>query len=126
MDTIRDKEPGGGVTKQIRIYLTVREETRSNLEAWAEAQGRNLTNLANWLIEKAVNDAIVSGELKKTEVDPSTDPLDRVRQFFEDVADGKYYADQDLATLANELDVSVDHLIAHQNCFKKKRGKIGN
>ena len=111
------------MTKQIRIYLTVKEETRSHLEAWADVQGRNLTNLANWLIEKAVNEAIVSGELKPTK--PSKDSLDILRQFFEDVVDGKYYADQELATLANELDVSVDHLIAHQDCFKKKRGKVG-
>jgi len=56
---------------------------------------------------------------------PSKDSLDILRQFFDDVVDGKYYADQELATLANDLDVSVDHLIAHQDCFKKKRGKVG-
>ena len=111
------------MTKQIRIYLTVKEETRSHLEAWADVQGRNLTNLANWLIEKAVNEAILSGEFKPTK--PSKDSLDILRQFFDDVVDGKYYADLELATLANDLDVSVDHLIAHQDCFKKKRGKVG-
>ena len=110
------------MAKQIRIYLTVKEETRSHLEAWADVQGRNLTNLANWLIEKAVNEAILSGEFKPPK--PSKDSLDILRQFFDDVVDGKYYADQELATLANELDVSVDHLIAHQDCFKKKRGKV--
>ena len=110
------------MTKQIRIYLTVKEETRSHLEAWADVQGRNLTNLANWLIEKAVNEAILSGEFKPTK--PSKDSLDILRQFFDDVVDGKYYADLELATLANDLDVSVDHLIAHQDCFKKKRGKV--
>ena len=111
------------MTKQIRISLTVKEETRSHLEAWADVQGRNLTNLANWLIEKAVNDAIVSGELKPTE--PSKDSLDILRQFFDDVSDGKYHDETELATLANDLDVSVDHLIAHQDCFKKTRGKVG-
>lgn len=112
------------MAKQIRIYLTIGEETRSNLERWAELQGRHLTNLATWLIEEAIREAIASGELKPSE--PAKDSLDLVRQFFDDVADGKYYADKDLATLAIELDVSVDHLIAHQNCFKKKGGKVGH
>ena len=112
------------MAKQIRIYLTLREETRANLERWAELQGRNLTNLATWLIEESVREAIESGELKPSE--PESDSLDLIRQFFDNVADGKYYADKDLAKLANDVDVSVEHLIAHQNCFKKKGGKVGN
>jgi len=110
--------------RQARVNLTLTESLVSELQQWADQSGHTVTSLCSWLVKRSV---VAAKESKEYEpIDPSTDPLDRVRQFFDDVADGKYYADQDLATLANELDVSVDHLIAHQNCFKKKRGKVGN
>lgn len=112
------------MVKQIRIYLTLKKEVRQNLERWAESQGRPLTNFASWLVERSIKEAIDSGELKPSERE--SDSLDRMRQFFDDVAEGRFYPDKDLAKLAIELDISVDHLIAHQDCFKKKGEKVAN
>jgi len=110
--------------RQARVNLTLTDSIVDELNQWAAQSGHTVTSLCTWLVKRSLDAAKKSKEFRPTE--PSTDSLDRVRQFFDDVADSKYYADQDLATLANELDVSVDHLIAHQNCFKKKRGKVGN
>lgn len=109
--------------RQARVNLTLTESLVSELQQWADQSGHTVTSLCSWLVKRSVVAAKESKEYEPT--DSSTDPLDRVRQFFDDVADGKYYADQDLAKLANEVDVSVDHLLVHQDCFKKREGKVG-
>ena len=112
------------MTKQIRIYLTVKEETRSHLEAWADVQGRNLTNLANWLIEKAVNEAIVSGELKPTKPSKDSDSAQSesevvLNEFLDSIELGKFYSDKEISILAFEVGRSVQSLRKIQACYQK-------
>lgn len=52
-----------------RIGLTVPDKIHAKLERWAEAEGRPLANLCNFLLEKAVRDAEEKGELLS---DPDT------------------------------------------------------
>ncbi|MGB3613773.1 MAG: hypothetical protein WBA10_08270 [Elainellaceae cyanobacterium] len=46
-----------------RIGLTVPDTIYEKLSQWADAEGRPLANLCNFLIEKAVRDAEASSEL---------------------------------------------------------------
>ena len=46
-----------------RIGLTVPDVIAEKLEAWADAEGRPLANLCNFLLEKAVRDAEEKGML---------------------------------------------------------------
>ena len=108
------------VVRPGRVNLTLSEELVSELQQWADQCGHTVTSLCAWLVKKSLIDAKKSGDFKSEEIDA----IDILRQFFDDVASGNYYDQKGLATLANELDVSVDHLIAHQDCFKKKREKI--
>lgn len=50
------------MAEQKRIYLTLNNERREELSEWAEQQGRPVTNLATWLIEKAIDRAKETGE----------------------------------------------------------------
>ena len=111
-------------TRQARVNLTLTESLVSELQQWADQSGHTVTSLCSWLVKRSLDVAKKSKEYEPT--DPSTGPLDRVRQFFDDVADGKYYAEKDLATLAIELEVDAKYLIAYQNCFKKGGSKIGS
>ena len=52
----------GSVSK--RVNLTLPDVVYENLEAWAEQQGRPTANLAAFLVETAIRDAIERGELK--------------------------------------------------------------
>jgi hypothetical protein len=113
------------VSKQLRVYLTVDAQTKALLEEWANQQGRNVTNLASWIVEREMRRAVASGEFKSTQT--SEDSLELLRSFFDAVAAGRFYSDSDLARLATEVEIDVNHLIAHQNCFKKKgKAKGGN
>ena len=112
------------MAKQIRIYLTVKEETRSHLEAWADVQGRNLTNLANWLIEKAVNEAIVSGELKLTGPAKNSDSAQSesevlLNEFLDSIELGSFYSDKEIAILAVQINRSLKSLHKIQACYQK-------
>ena len=110
--------------RQARVNLTLTDSIVDELNQWAAQSGHTVTSLCTWLVKRSLDAAKKSKEFRP--IEPSTGSIDRVRQFFDDVASGKYYSEKDLAKLANEVDVSVEHLIAHQNCFKKKRGKVGN
>ena len=111
-------------TRQARVNLTLTDFIVSELQQWADQSGHTVTSLCAWLVKRSLDAAKKSKEFQSTE--PAPDSLDLVRHFFDDVASGKYYSDRDLAKLANEVDVSVDHLIAHQGCFQKKGEKVGN
>lgn len=47
-----------------RVNLTLPDVVFDNLEAWADQQGRPVANLAAFLVEVAIRDAIERGELK--------------------------------------------------------------
>ena len=46
-----------------RVYLTLPDSLYSDLERWADLQGRPIANLANYLVERAIEQAKQSGEL---------------------------------------------------------------
>ncbi|MGD1930961.1 MAG: hypothetical protein ACFB12_18835 [Leptolyngbyaceae cyanobacterium] len=46
-----------------RIGVTVPDKIHTRLEQWAELEGRPLANLCNFLLEKAVREAIEKGDL---------------------------------------------------------------
>ena len=45
-----------------RVGLTLPDTIHERLETWAKAEGRPLANLCNFLLEKAVRDAIAAGQ----------------------------------------------------------------
>ncbi len=47
-----------------RVALTIPEYLYADLERWAKQQGRPIANLASFLIEVSVREAIEKGELK--------------------------------------------------------------
>ncbi len=50
------------------VGLTLPNTIHERLEVWAKTEGRPLANLCNFLLEKAVRDAIVTGQFPaKTE-----------------------------------------------------------
>lgn len=54
-----------------RVYLTLPDALFRDLERWADLQGRPVANLANYLVERAIEVAKEKGELppeKKSEV----------------------------------------------------------
>lgn len=103
-----------------RVNLTLTEEVIAELQQWADQTGHNVTSLCTWLVKRSLATAKEEGEFK---CKPNS--LDLMRQFFDDVASGKYYSDKDLAKLATEVEIDPAHLIAHQNCFKKGGVKVG-
>lgn len=52
-----------------RIGLTVPDTIHHKLERWAQAEGRPLANLCNFLLEKAVRDAEDKGEIPPEQQD---------------------------------------------------------
>jgi hypothetical protein len=46
-----------------RIGVTVPDKIHGRLEQWAELEGRPLANLCNFLLEKAVREAVERGDL---------------------------------------------------------------
>ena len=46
-----------------RIGVTVPDKIHARLEQWAELEGRPLANLCNFLLEKAVREAVERGDL---------------------------------------------------------------
>lgn len=46
-----------------RVYLTLPDLTYSDLERWADSQGRPVANLANYLVERAIEQAKKDGEI---------------------------------------------------------------
>jgi hypothetical protein len=46
-----------------RIGVTVPDKIHSRLEQWADLEGRPLANLCNFLLEKAVREAVERGDL---------------------------------------------------------------
>ena len=46
-----------------RIGVTVPDTIYDKLDRWADAEGRALANLCNFLLEKAVRDAEAKGEI---------------------------------------------------------------
>ena len=48
-----------------RIGLTVPDAINEKLERWAEAEGRPVANLCNFIIEKAVREADERGDIPK-------------------------------------------------------------
>lgn len=46
-----------------RIGVTVPDKIHARLEQWAELEGRPLANLCNFLLEKAVREAVDKGDL---------------------------------------------------------------
>lgn len=103
-----------------RVNLTLSEELVSELQQWADQCGHTVTSLCAWLVKKSLLDAKKSGDFKSGE----SDAIDLMRQFFDEVAAGKFYTDKNLIKLAMKLDISVDHLIAYQNCFKKQGKEV--
>lgn len=110
--------------KTARVNLSLANPIAFELQQWADQSGHTVTSLCTWLVKRSLDAAKKSKEFQP--IEPLPDSLDRVRQFFDDVATGNYYSEKDLAKLANEVDVSVDHLIAHQDCFQRKGEKVGN
>ena len=110
--------------RQARVNLTLTESFVSELQQWADQSGHSVTSLCTWLVKRSLDAAKESKEFRS--IEPLTDSIDRVRQFFDYVAVGKYYSEKDLSKLATELEVDPKHLIAHQNCFKKEGSKVGN
>jgi len=110
-------------SRQARVNLTLTDEVMSDLQQWSEQSGHTVTSLCTWLVKRSLVNAKQSGEFQPKDSD---DALDLMREFFDSVAGGKYYADKDLAKLAIELDISVDHLIEHQRCYQKGGAIVGN
>ncbi|MBW4422025.1 MAG: hypothetical protein KME13_22895 [Myxacorys californica WJT36-NPBG1] len=46
-----------------RVFLTLPDTVYADLERWADLQGRPIANLANYLVERAIEQAKTSGEL---------------------------------------------------------------
>ncbi|BAU13067.1 hypothetical protein LEP3755_36030 [Leptolyngbya sp. NIES-3755] len=46
-----------------RVFLTLPDTVYADLERWADLQGRPIANLANYLVERAIEQAKASGEL---------------------------------------------------------------
>lgn len=47
-----------------RVFASVPDTVADELEAWAEKQGRSLSNLIGYLLENAVKEAKEKGEFK--------------------------------------------------------------
>jgi hypothetical protein len=47
-----------------RVFASVPDTVADELEAWAEQQGRSLSNLIGYLLENAVKEAKEKGEFK--------------------------------------------------------------
>ena len=56
-----------------RIGLTIPDAINEKLERWAEAEGRPVANLCNFIIEKAVREAEDRGDVPKQKDIPATE-----------------------------------------------------
>jgi CopG-like RHH_1 or ribbon-helix-helix domain, RHH_5 len=106
--------------RQARVNLTLTESIVLELGEWADQTGHTVTSLCTWLVKRSLAQAKKAGEFQPSGDSEHGGSIDIIRQFFDDVADGKYYSEKDLTKLAIEVEVSADHLIAYQECFKKK------
>lgn len=52
-----------------RVFLTLPDTLHEDLSNWAEAQGRPVANLAAFLVEIAVREAKMSGEIPEKKED---------------------------------------------------------
>ncbi|MBD2580143.1 hypothetical protein H6G50_21010 [Oscillatoria sp. FACHB-1406] len=89
-----------------RVNLTLADSVYKDLEAWADSQGRPVANLANHVIEKAIETAKAAGEIPKTQNDNST-----AAEFLKALVRGKIPSIKDMAALARSLDLSEKELL---------------
>jgi predicted HicB family RNase H-like nuclease len=94
----------GNVSK--RVNLTLADSVYKDLEAWADTQGRPVANLANHVIEKAIETAKAAGEIPKTQNDDSV-----AAEFIKALVRGKQPSLEDVSELARSLSLSVHELL---------------
>lgn len=96
------------------------------LENWAAAEGNKPTSLANYLIEKAVRDAVDQGKVKPPSLEPDKDleKSDRAALFVLALTGKKKIDVWALQKLADELQLPSEVLAEIlKNCSVKNRSK---
>ena len=57
-----------------RIQVTVPDKAAADLEKWANSEGRSVSNLASYLLQKAIDEAREQGLIKDDEERPLQSP----------------------------------------------------
>jgi hypothetical protein len=111
-----------------KFSITLSDGIYRDLVRLSKKDGERLASKAVFFVETAITEARERGELDGLPIeDDEPNNFDLVRSFFDNVAAGRFYSNKDLTLLAAEMEVDAKHLIAHQNCFKKKGGsKVGD
>ena len=106
--------------KSKRFPISLSISIYKDLEKLAETKGHSPITYSNFIVKKEVERARAEGEVPTDE-----NVLDRLKLFFKSVSAGNYYSEADIAKLSGSLDIPVEHLAEHQECFQKRGEKVG-
>lgn len=110
--------------KRNRVYLTLSQEKLEQLEWWADQERRPLANMATFLVEVAIDEALANGKLKNPNEAPTQgDRLKSAANLLAKLIDGKDLTPEEEVTLAEACDRAPHNV---HNASKKIREKNGN
>lgn len=119
--TLKEKRCSLNVTKDRgkRIFLSLPPGILEALERWAESEGNRPTSLANWIVETAVREALDAGKIPSPEQKPSQIDAIDLKAFLTRLASGELPTHEQLETLADELGVEAEVLVALRDRVQK-------
>lgn len=109
------------VARNPRLSIALPDGLLRALERWAEAEGNKPTSLATFLLEQAIRQAIAEGKVPPEEPkeNAATPASASLEAFLSQLVDGKPLTESQLKTIAAEMGVKADTLIALSNRLRE-------
>jgi hypothetical protein len=98
-----------------RIFLSLPPAILEALELWAESEGNRPTSLANWIVETAVREAMEKGKIPRPSATQEVVTFTELKTFLSQLACGDLPTNEQLVTLAHNLEIPTQTLIAIRN-----------
>jgi len=113
------------VARNPRLSIALPDGLLRALERWAEAEGNKPTSLATFLLEQAIRQAIAEGKVppeepKENTVNIASANLDA---FLSRLADGDQLTESQLKTIAADMGVRIETLIALSDRLSQKNSR---